>query len=135
MRILPFLFLVVASMAAGAAPAADSPEGPITAQLQVPAGNLHDRCMPLAAGQAVEVDFSAAPPLDFSVQLEGSPERHYALARNNARALKRVFRAPQAGSFCFEWKNTRQSNSSLTYRLTVNAPGAPPAGSPPAPPR
>lgn len=83
--------------------AAFAADGVGSFSIVVEAGGIGERCLKLAAGQAIRYDFRADAPVDFNIHFHAGKDVHYPIRQSGVREAKGSFRARRTEDYCLMW--------------------------------
>jgi hypothetical protein len=107
-----------------AAPAhATAAAGPYSKTIELPAREIHEECIELAAGQRLAYTYSARSTVPFNIHYHVGDKIAYPV-RKNARHVRAVYVPHRAQGYCMMWTNPRAKPLALEYSFEVGA--APP---------
>lgn len=102
-------------LAAAATPAFAS-EGEGAYSLKLTGKAFDERCLKLAAGEAVRYRFTASSPVDFNVHYHRGKEVFYPVKQAAVREGAGTFRADADDAYCLMWE---QASGTATIEGTV----------------
>ena len=92
------------------------PPGAQSKKIELPAGEFHEECVELAAGQRLVYDFSAAKPVKFNIHYHAGGKVFYPV-RKSARHARGVFTSRAAQGYCMMWTNAHAVSIDLNYHF------------------
>ena len=95
--------LALALALLGAAAVAEEDVGPYSFTLSGKA--FDERCLTLAAGEAIRYRFRASAPVDFNIHYHRGNETSFPVKRLAVREIESTFKAPRADGYCLMWEH------------------------------
>lgn len=72
-----------------------------------------ERCLTLAAGEAIRYRFRASAPVDFNIHYHRGDEMSFPVRRAAVREIDATFRAKRADGYCLMWERAGEGKAQV----------------------
>lgn len=107
---------VLVCLALAAAPAFGA-QGEGAYSLKLSGKAFDERCLKLAAGEAVHYRFSASAPVDFNIHYHRGKDVFYPVKHSGVREAKGTFRADAGDDYCLMWEHAGAGTATVEGTL------------------
>jgi hypothetical protein len=82
-------------------------------------GRIHEKCLKLISGQALNYSFEASRPMDFNIHYHKFKEVIYPVTQKSIFRKKSLFNPEREEVYCMMWSNPSAESISLTYQFQL----------------
>ncbi|HLX22935.1 MAG TPA: hypothetical protein VKR38_06275 [Usitatibacter sp.] len=95
--------LILLAFVAAALPARSEDSGPRHIAVTLPAGDVHEECMTLKAGEKRSYEWKSDVPVDFNIHYHHEPRVFYPVKKDRVKSAQGTFAPKSEEGYCWMW--------------------------------